>query len=81
MWLNGAADRRRPTSYSVTANSFLASGGDNFRAFDPATSKRDTGKVDLQAMVDYMAEFAIARPSPLAVDYAQHAVGVSGRRR
>ena len=57
MWLNGAPIAAG-TTYSVTVNSFLASGGDNFRAFAQGTSKRDTGKVDLQAMVDYMAEFA-----------------------
>ena len=57
MWLNGVAIDPTAT-YSVTVNSFLASGGDNFRAFTNGTGKRDTGKVDLQAMVDYMAEFA-----------------------
>ena len=59
--------------YSVTANSFLASGGDNFRGFTAATQKRDTGVSDLQAMVDYMAAFAAVEP--LAPDYTQHAVG------
>ena len=62
-------------SYSVTANSFLASGGDNFRGFTAATDKRDTGVVDLQSMVDYMDAFAPA-DAPLAPSYAQHAVGV-----
>ncbi len=57
--------------YSVTVNSFLASGGDNFGAFATGTSKRDTGKTDLQGMVDYMAAH-----TPLAVDYTQRAVGV-----
>ncbi|HEX5860433.1 MAG TPA: bifunctional UDP-sugar hydrolase/5'-nucleotidase [Nocardioides sp.] len=61
-------------SYSVTANSFLASGGDNFRGFAAAGQKRDTGVSDLQAMVDYMARFAA--DAPLAPSYAQHAVGV-----
>jgi 5'-nucleotidase len=60
-------------TYSVTANSFLASGGDNFRGFAAATQKRDTGVSDLQAMVDYMAAFAGEKP--LAPDYTQHAVG------
>ena len=56
---------------------FLASGtGDNFFAFAEATNKRDSGKVDLQAMVDYMAESA-SETDPLAVDYTQHAVGVA----
>ena len=57
MWLNGEPIDLAAT-YSVTVNSFLASGGDNFRAFTNGTTKRDTGKIDLQAMVDYMAEFA-----------------------
>ncbi|GIM62573.1 hypothetical protein Pve01_77280 [Planomonospora venezuelensis] len=51
MWLDGTAIVPG-TVYSVTANSFLASGGDNFRAFNTATNKRDSGRVDLQAMVD-----------------------------
>jgi len=73
MWLNGKAIEPA-TAYSVTVNSFLASGGDNFRGFNAGTAKRDTGKVDLQAMVDYMANFA---KSPLAVKRDQRQVGVS----
>jgi 5'-nucleotidase len=74
MWLNG--DPIDPAAtYSVTVNSFLASGGDNFRAFNNGTDKRDTGKIDLEAMVDYMAEFASAEALP--VDNTQRAVGVS----
>jgi 5'-nucleotidase len=61
-------------TYSVTANSFLASGGDNFRGFTAASEKRDTGVSDLQSMVDYMGAFA--SDIPLAPSYAQHAVGV-----
>jgi 5'-nucleotidase len=73
MYLNDQAlDLNR--TYSVTANSFLASGGDNFRGFTAASQKRDTGVSDLQSMVDYMAAFA--SDSPLAPNYAQHAVGV-----
>lgn len=73
MWLNGKA-LDAATQYSVTVNSFLASGGDNFRGFNAGTGKRDTGKVDLQAMVDYMATFA---KTPLAVKRDQRQVGVS----
>ena len=73
MWLNGTPIDLA-TSYSVTVNSFLASGGDNFRAFNKGTNKRDTGKVDLQAMVDYMAAFA---KTPLAVNTQQQQVGVT----
>lgn len=61
-----------PTAtYTVGVNSFLASGGDNFSSFLQGTNKADSGKVDLQAMVDYFAEFGGADP-----DYAQRAVGV-----
>ncbi|WP_418275559.1 5'-nucleotidase C-terminal domain-containing protein [Isoptericola jiangsuensis] len=62
-------------SYSVTVNSFLATGGDNFFTLAEGTGARDTGKIDLAAMVDYLATFAA--DEPLAVDYSQRAVGVS----
>jgi 5'-nucleotidase len=71
MWLDGTAIQPA-TTYSVTANSFLAAGGDNFRAFNLATNKRDSGRVDLQAMVDYMAA-----NSPVEGDPTQHFVGLS----
>ena len=74
MWLNGKAIESA-TSYSVTVNSFLASGGDNFRIFAQGASKRDTGKVDLQAMVDYMA--AKAATTPLPVNKEQRQVGIT----
>ncbi|SFB39593.1 5'-nucleotidase [Nocardioides alpinus] len=74
MSLNGKAIEPA-TAYSVTVNSFLASGGDNFRGFNAGTGKRDTGKVDLQAMVDYMASKAAT--TPLAVNKAQRQVGIS----
>ena len=69
MWLDGDAIDAGET-YTVAANSFVASGGDNFRALTLGTEKRDTGVTDLQATVDYLE----AHPS-LAVDYRQHAVG------
>ena len=58
--------------YRVVANSFLASGGDNFVTLAEGTDVTDTGQVDLQAMVDYLAQ-----NSPAAPDYAQRAVGIS----
>ena len=61
-------------SYSVTANSFLTAGGDNFKALNGTGPKQDTGRTDLQAQVDYFAEFA--SDAPLPVDYSQRAVGV-----
>jgi 5'-nucleotidase len=60
-----------PTAqYRVVANSFLASGGDSFFAFQGGTNKVDTGKVDLQAMVDWFAANGTAVP-----DLQQRAVG------
>ena len=78
MWLDGAPIAMGET-YSVTVNSFLSTGGDNFPAFNAGTQRRDTGKVDLEAMVDYMAEFANPDDgdAPLPVDYSQRAVGIA----
>jgi 5'-nucleotidase len=59
-------------SYRVVANSFLASGGDNFAAIGQGTNKRDTGQVDLESMVAYMAEIGTATP-----DYAQRSIGAT----
>ncbi|WP_159604526.1 bifunctional metallophosphatase/5'-nucleotidase [Agromyces humi] len=73
MWLNGVPIDPA-ASYSVTVNSFLGTGGDNFFEFANGTDKRDTGKIDLNAMVDYMAVFG--GTTPLPVDYEQHAVQV-----
>lgn len=74
MWLNGEpiAD---DDSFKVTVNSFLATGGDKFVAFAEGTDRADSGKTDLEGMVDYMAENAATEP--LAVDYSQRAVGVT----
>jgi predicted extracellular nuclease/2',3'-cyclic-nucleotide 2'-phosphodiesterase (5'-nucleotidase family) len=74
MWLNGEPISDTAT-YSVTMNSFLAAGGDNFRAFTQGSDKRDTGITDLQAQVDYMADNA--SETPLEVDYGQHALRVT----
>ncbi len=74
MSLNGTAINPA-TAYSVTVNSFLASGGDNFREFAKGAASRDTGKVDLQAMVDYMS--AKAATTPLAVNKEQRQVGIT----
>ena len=56
----------------VTVNSFLASGGDNFATLATGANKADSGKVDLQSMVDYFGANPVASP-----DYAQRSVGVS----
>lgn len=53
------------TTYQVTANSFLADGGDNFGTFatiDPGT--RLDGGNDLEALANYLAAFSpVAPPS------------------
>jgi 5'-nucleotidase len=74
MWLKGESVTASNT-YSVTVNSFLSTGGDNFAAFADGTSKKDTGQTDLQGMVDYMAAFA--KTAPLKVDSTQRAVGLT----
>ena len=56
--------------YTVVVNSFLASGGDNFATLAQGTGARDSGRVDLQAFVDYLAA-----SSPVGPDLAQRAVG------
>jgi 5'-nucleotidase len=73
MWLDGepiAAD----ATYSVTVNSFLAAGGDNFFELANGANPKDTGQTDLQGMVDYMA--AMASEAALPVDNSQRSVGV-----
>ena len=74
MWLRGQVIEADQT-YSVTVNSFLAGGGDNFTAFKQGTSTRDTGQTDLQAMVDYMAGHGADNPATPAG--GQHAMGVN----
>ncbi|WP_374454779.1 ExeM/NucH family extracellular endonuclease [Nocardioides sp.] len=76
MWLNGVAISPTGT-YTVSANSFIATGGDNFRALTLGADRQDTGFTDLQATIDYLDEFANAGEgdAPLAVDYQQHGVG------
>ncbi|WP_217183023.1 ExeM/NucH family extracellular endonuclease [Streptomyces sp. AC495_CC817] len=71
MTLNGAPVDPA-ANYTVAANSFLAAGGDNFASFKLGTGKRDTGKIDLQSMVDWFDANKTASP-----DLAQRAVGVA----
>jgi 5'-nucleotidase len=58
-------------SYRVTVNSFLAGGGDNFFTLASGTNRADTGRIDLQSMVDYFVAFPVNSPS-----LEQRAVGV-----
>jgi 5'-nucleotidase len=59
------------TTYKVTVNSFLAGGGDNFAAFGQAAAEQDSGKVDLEAQVEYFR----THPS-VEVALDQRSVGV-----
>jgi 5'-nucleotidase len=59
-------------TYKVAVPSFLASGGDNFRAFADGTAV-DTGLLDYEVWIDYLKE-----QSPVAPDFARHAVQVEG---
>ena len=69
--LNGTAIDPDAT-YTVAANSFLASGGDNFFTLAEAANVKDTGKIDLQSMVDWFSANKTATP-----DLGQRAVGVN----
>jgi 5'-nucleotidase len=75
MWLNGTPIGST-TVYSVTVNSFLASGGDGFLELNNGAGKQDTGKTDLAAMVDYMAAFG-SGTDQVSPDYRQNGVGVA----
>ncbi len=71
IYLNGALVTAAD-SVTVTVNSFLATGGDNFATLATGTNVADSGKIDLQSMVDYFQANPVASP-----DYAQRSVGVS----
>ncbi|WP_062523117.1 ExeM/NucH family extracellular endonuclease [Demequina silvatica] len=70
MWLDG--EQIAPTdTFTVTVNSFLGSGGDNFATFAEGMDKADSGRIDLNAMVDYLDEFG-----SLGTEYDQRAIGL-----
>ncbi|GCD88695.1 hypothetical protein NLS1_07010 [Nocardioides sp. LS1] len=73
MWLNGEPIDLDAT-YSVTVNSFLATGGDNFWELNNGKDKLDTEQTDLQGQVDYMKQYAT---EPLQVDSSQRGVRVT----
>lgn len=59
-------------SYNVGSGSFLISGGDNFRVLADGTDRRDTGRVDLEAWVDWLRAKGTLQP-----DYTKRGVSVS----
>jgi 5'-nucleotidase len=61
--LNGAPLDLSAT-YQVTANNFLADGGDNFGTFATITAPRLDGGNDLEALINYLGTFSpVAPPS------------------
>lgn len=59
--------------YRIGTASFLATGGDNFRIFTEGTDYVDTGLLDYEAWIDFLAE-----GSPVAPSYAKQGVAVQG---
>jgi len=59
--------------YRIGTFSFLATGGDNFRVFTEGSGYVDTGLLDYEAWMDYIAD-----GSPLAPSFAKQAVQVTG---
>ena len=59
--LNGVALDPAAT-YQVTANNFLADGGDNFDTFATVTGARLDGGNDLEALVNYLGTFSPVSP-------------------
>lgn len=57
--------------YRVAVSGFLAEGGDHFSAFTHAADVRDTGLVDSEAWLTYLAE---RRDEGIAPDFGRHAV-------
>lgn len=56
----------------IVTNSFLSTGGDNFLTLAQGANRSDSGRIDLQAFVDYFEA-----NSPVELDPAQRAVGIS----
>jgi 5'-nucleotidase len=60
------------TTYRVATNSFLITGGDNFRGFTAGTALRDSGLIDLDSWVAY-----VKAHTPLSPSFAKRAVSVA----
>ena len=61
-------------TYRVGTFSFLLSGGDNFRVFTQGSGTTDSGLIDRDAWISYLAD-----SSPLSPDFARHAVQVTNQ--
>ncbi len=71
MYLNGAAVTATQV-LKVATNNFLAAGGDQFFTLAKGSNVKDSGQIDLQSFVAYMAA-----KTPVSPDLAQRSVGVS----
>jgi len=58
--------------YTVVANDFIATGGDDFGTFAEGRNADSTGQIDLEATVSYIEEH-----SPITPDFSQRAVGLT----
>ncbi|ROP44066.1 MULTISPECIES: bifunctional UDP-sugar hydrolase/5'-nucleotidase [unclassified Rathayibacter] len=58
-------------TFKIVTNSFLGAGGDNFTALGTGADKADSGRSDLNAFTEYMAEF-----SPVTPDPASRSIGI-----
>ena len=72
IWINGAPIDPQER-YTVGSGSFLITGGDNFHELAGGTNTRDTGRIDLEAWVEWVED-----NSPLSPDYTQRGVSVTG---
>ena len=52
-------------TFKVSANAFLATGGDNFTAFANESVHADSGQIDLDATVNYFKSHDVVSPAPL----------------
>jgi len=59
-------------TFKIVTNSFLAAGGDGFLELANGQGKADTGRVDLDAFVNYIGE-----NEPLTPDYSTRSVGIA----
>lgn len=58
--------------YTIGSGSFLIAGGDNFRVLAEGQNTQDSGRVDLEAWVDYVEQ--LAAEGPLVPDYSKRGV-------
>lgn len=70
MYLNGVKVTDTQV-IKVGTNNFLSAGGDQFFTLAKSANVKDSGKVDLQTFVEYMAA-----KSPVSPDFAQRSIGV-----